>query len=462
MTISKNNEFSSFRDSSGYVFWSEGDIYRTVSKSYQEHYDSLISSGLSKELTDKKLLIEFHETASPSDFSGDSDIYKLLKPKKVPFISYPYEWSFSQFKDASLCTLEIQKAALLKGMTLKDASAFNIQFAEGKPLLIDILSFEKYVEGSPWHAYGQFCRHFIAPLLLASFIDPRLLILTKDYLDGIPLDLVSNMLPVRAKANMLYLMHIALQSKAKTYVTNKNYNEVSVKISRNQSLALIESLISGIKSLKPHSLLTTWGDYYNATNYSDTAMAEKTKIVEEWTKEIKPHTIWDLGGNNCKFCRDINYTEGEFVCMDFDIAAVEDGYNKVKLNKEKNILPLVVDLTNPSSGIGWNNRERNSIQSRGPADMSYALALIHHLAIGNNLPLEYVRDYLSEITNYLIIEFIPKDDSMVEILLKLKTAPFNDYNIENFENVFTEKFEIIKKTPIKESKRFLYLMKKIS
>lgn len=458
--ISKNKEFSSFRDASGIVFRFEGSIYRTVNSVYRNHYDHFNSSGLSQALINKHLLVKYEETVFPGDITVEKDIYKVLRPEIIPFISYPYEWSFSQLKDAAVCTLNIQKTALEYNMSLKDASAYNIQFLDGTPILIDTLSFEKYAEGDPWRAYGQFCRHFLGPLLLASFVDPRLLVLSKEYIDGLPLDLVSNLMPLKAKANMLFFMHIYLQAHAKTYVSKNRVNETKIKIGKKQTLALIENLIEGISNLKPHSLLTTWGNYYNMTNYTDSSMSEKILLVSEWTKKLQPKLVWDLGGNNGKFCRDIKYSSGLFVCADSDVAAIEDCYIQTKQNKEKNILPLIIDITNPSGGIGWNNKERLSFLSRGPADLVFVLAFVHHLAIGNNLPLEYIRDYLSEVSKNLIIEFVPKEDSQAQKLLIMKNADFPEYTLENFEKVFAEKFILVKKTDLTGSKRVLFLMTK--
>ena len=185
----------SFRDPNGFVFVSEGTLYRQVNKSYQRHYDLLYSSGLYEALVSRHLLIAHDEC----DYlpHGNDQIYKVLRPLPVPFVSYPYEWCFSQLKDAALVTLDLQKRALAHNMVLKDASAYNIQFLDGKPLLIDTLSFETYEEGRAWVAYRQFCQHFLAPLVLMSQKDIRLSQLLRVYIDGIPLDLAASLLPKR-------------------------------------------------------------------------------------------------------------------------------------------------------------------------------------------------------------------------------------------------------------------------
>ena len=187
--MSKKNP-GSFRDPSGHLFQDNGVLFRQVNASYQKNYELLINSGLYSSLLKQKKLIEHKEIDS-----DNHDYYKLLKPSFIENISYPYEWSFTQLKDAALLTLDIQKQSLIKGLSLKDASAFNVTFNKGRPIFIDTLSFESYSEGAPWVAYKQFCQHFLAPLSLMSLTDIRLGALLKNYIDGIPLDLTSTLLP---------------------------------------------------------------------------------------------------------------------------------------------------------------------------------------------------------------------------------------------------------------------------
>jgi len=186
---------SSFRDPSGFVFWQDGAIYRQINTIYKEDYDRLMTSGLHKALVEEGLIVSHEEVALQS--AAPQVAYKVIRPDQVPFISYPYEWSFSQLKGAALATLRIQRKALDFGMSLKDCSAYNMQFMKGKPVFIDTLSFEKYQEGSPWVAYRQFCQHFLAPLALMSHRDSRLGQLLRIHLDGVPLDLASKLLPRR-------------------------------------------------------------------------------------------------------------------------------------------------------------------------------------------------------------------------------------------------------------------------
>ena len=184
-------ESSSFRDKSGFVFYDQNNIYRAVNKTYQQQFDSFLSSGLYELLVQQKLIIPHKEVPANDwprlEISLASQVYKILAPEKLSYISYPYEWCFQQLKDAALLTLDIQLKALEHKMTLKDASAFNVQFHKGKPVFIDTLSFDHYEEGNPWVAYRQFCCHFLAPLALMANTTADLRRLSELFIDGIPL-----------------------------------------------------------------------------------------------------------------------------------------------------------------------------------------------------------------------------------------------------------------------------------
>jgi hypothetical protein len=451
-------ESSSFRDPDGFIFSYNGKLYRCINFSYQQNYEHLIQSGLYDKLVENELLIPHKEVQIP-DIETTINYYKILEPEVIPFISYPYEWSFSQLKDAALVTLQIQKMALEYGMCLKDASAYNIQFRHGKPILIDILSFEKYQEGKPWFAYKQFCEHFLAPLALMAYKDIRLNQLLKIYIDGIPLNLATKLLPFRSWLRLSLLLHIHLHARSQKYLLNKNISVDKRTFSKKSLLSLIDSLESAISKLKWEPEKTEWSEYYKDTNYSQEAMFHKKKLVDDYIEEVKPNTVWDLGANIGIFSR-IASNKGIYtVSFDSDPSVVEKSYLQVKNYKERNILPLCVDLTNPSPSIGWSNKERLSLIERGPCDLALMLGLIHHIAISNNVPLIQIADFLSQICCYLIIEFVPKDDSQVQRLLRFRKDIFQDYDEKNFEIAFLNYFSILKREKIVDSKRTIYLMK---
>jgi len=458
MTSNFSKENSSFRDPSGFLFYENGILFRQINKSYEKHYLKLMSSGLYDELISKNLMIS-HEDVDISVKSLDG--FKIIKPEKIQFISYPYEWSFSQFRDAAILTLEIQKIALKHNMILKDASSYNIQFKNNHPIFIDSLSFEEYVEGQTWNAYGQFCRHFVAPIALMSNKDIRLQQLLRIHIDGIPLDLASKLLPIKTLAMFSLISHIHFHSKSEKKYSSKKINVKKINMKRRSFEGLIENLLSGIKKSKLKLEDTEWGDYYDDTNYTDESFNEKQKIVKEFLNLSNPDVVWDLGSNTGIFSRIASETCSTVISFDIDPLAIEKNYIYLKNKNVKNILPLLMDLANPSGNIGWDNNERMSLINRGPTDMILALALIHHLVITNNIPLDRLVNFFQKLTRYLIIEFIPKEDSQISRLLVSREDIFKNYDKQIFENEFSKKFNIIKTVNIKNTLRTLYLMKKI-
>jgi len=457
--MTHNNISSSFRDPSGSLFFQNGILYRSVNNSYRENYDLLNSSGLYKELAGSKLIVS-HEEVDPRQTIA-KDAYKVLKPQLLPFISYPYEWCFDQLKDAALHTLKIQKIALKFGMSLKDASSYNIQFHNGSPIFIDTLSFETYREGSPWVAYQQFCRHFLAPLALMKYKDLRLGGLLKNHIDGIPLDLASSLLPFKTRLKFSILTHIHIHAKSQSHFADKTLNTKKPNISRHSFLALIDSLESSIKSLKIQTRdISGWTDYYDKTNYSESGFEHKKKLIDEFIEIAKPKTLWDLGANTGTFSKIASNRDILTLSFDFEHSAVNDNYLNCKKYGDKNMLPLILDLTNPSPAIGWANTERDSIVARSPKDTAMGLALIHHLAISNNVPLHNIAEFFSQICEKLIIEFVPKNDSKVQKLLSTREDIFPDYTIESFEKEFGKFFSVLKSSKVKDSERTLFLMKK--
>lgn len=460
---SRNKLSSSFRDPSGFLFLREGELFRQVNQSYREDYELLISSGLYEALVAEGLLIPHREVELPPEDPGPA--YKVIKPEPVLFISYPYEWSFSQLKSAALATLAIQKKALQFGMILKDASAYNVQFVGCRPVFIDTLSFERYREGEPWVAYRQFCQHFLAPLALMSRCDIRLGGLLRLHIDGVPLDLASSLLPRRTRFSFSLLSHIHLHARSQARhaddagVGKADSGVRKRKVSKLAFRGIIDSLETAVKKLSWKAGGTEWGDYYGATNYSERAQEDKKRRVAEYLSRLSPKLVWDLGANTGIYSRLAAERGAYTVASDVDPAAVEKNYLKARAEKSEKILPLLIDLTNPSPGIGWEHRERMSLLERGPADVVLALALVHHLAISNNLPFYKIAEFFRRVGRDLIVEFIPKEDSQVRRLLASREDIFSGYNRESFEEVFSAYFRIEDSAPIADSERTIYLMR---
>jgi ribosomal protein L11 methylase PrmA len=327
-------------------------------------------------------------------------------------------------------------------------------------VFIDTLSFEKYEEGKPWQAYRQFCQHFLAPLALMSYTDIRLNQLMKIYMDGIPLDLAAGLLPFKTKLNFSLLIHLHIHAKAQKKYEHKGSASKEIKISKTNQAALIAGLTSAVNDLKIKKQGTEWGDYYTFTNYTDESFSKKKEILEHFIEQIKPETVWDLGANNSEFTHLASVAGANCIAFDIDPLAVNSGYLAIRKQKIENILPLVMDLTNPSPSIGWNNEERMGFKMRPLPDTIFALALIHHLAISNNLPFKKIAAFLCELSENLVIEFVPKSDSQVKKLLESRKDIFDNYTEESFVTDFEVFYQIIDKKIVTHSDRTLFWMKR--
>jgi hypothetical protein len=449
---------SSFRDPAGFVFEHNGEVFRQVNRVYSDNYRRLMESGLYEELVGAGLLVSHEETDIAPARSDEA--YCVIKPQQVPFVTYPYEFCFSQYRDAALVTLDIQKRSLARGMVLKDASAYNTQLIGGQPTFIDTLSFDQYREGTPWIAYGQFCRHFLAPLALMSYVDARLVQLMGNHVDGVPLDLAASILPWRSRLRLTLLSHLHLHARSQRRFADQGIRAEDATVSPRGMSGLIDNLEAAVSSLKvPGGGVSTWSEYYDTSNYSDTTMADKCRLVENYVASAKPHTVWDLGANTGRFSCIAANVARTVVASDSDPLAVDQNYRANTRGACPNIVPLLIDLTNPSPALGWNNTERPSWFDRGEADLVLALAIIHHMAIANNVPLSWLVDFLARLAPNAVAEFVPKSDPQVKRLLSSREDIFPEYSREGFERACRRRFNVIDSQKLVDSERVLYLLK---
>ena len=448
---------SSYRDSSGFIFEKEGTIYRQVNISFKEHFDHFTESGCYKHLCEKGLLVP-HEQINQNLTSG-SNYYTTLKPEKISFISYSYEWSFDMLKDAALLTLQLVKEVLSFGMILKDATPYNIQWHKGRFKFIDTLSFEKFKE-VPWIGYRQFCENFLGPLLIMHYSKTPLPQLLLAWPEGIPIAVIKSLLPKRSRFSLHTYLHVHLHADISA---RKQVNSENIKpFSKQKLLNLISSLELLISKLKLPDQKSNWSGYYEEASEREGYLEEKKKIINGWIGELQPaiKTAADIGANEGEFSKLLAEKNIRTLSVDFDPYCINRLYTSIKRNGEKNIQPLILDISNPSPAIGVNNEERNSFINRTNADVVLALALIHHLVIGKNITFNMIADFFYRLTQYLIIEFVTIQDEKVLCMLKQKTSSFSNYDEQHFESSFTRYFSIEKKESISGSSRTLYLMKK--
>jgi hypothetical protein len=452
---------ASFRDPSGFVFRDEqGTLFRQVNRVCESDYRHLMDSGLYQDLVTNGLLVKHEDVGLENRLTDEA--CQVIRPEEIEFVSYPYEWCCSALKHAAILTLEVQRRAMGFGMCLKDASAYNVQFSAGRPIFIDTLSFERYYEGQPWVAYSQFCRHFLAPLALMANINIDLGRLLTLNVDGIPLDLASKMLPWRSCFDFGLLFHLHLHARMiKRYSSTSAGSVVAgktVRISKANLLSLLDSLKRTVRRQKwtPHA--TEWRDYYQTHSYTAESADRKKRIVLQYLQRSRPKTVWDLGANNGQYSRLASTMGATTIAFDIDPACVEMNYLSCLKNKDNRLLALRQDLVNPSSAIGWAHEERQSLADRGPVDVVMALALVHHLSIGNNLPFAKVARFFAQLGHILIIEFVPKTDCQVQRLLSSRQDIFSGYTQEEFEAAFREYFTIVDSAAVEKDGRVVYLM----
>ncbi len=451
----------SFRDPSGFVFTREGVLFRQVNASFAPDWDDLVASGLLSALQERRLLIG-HEPA-PIEAAAEPDrAHAVIRPERVDFVSYPYEWSFGMLRDAALLTLEAQSVAFDAGFTLRDATAYNVQFHRGRPILIDTLSFERAEAGAPWVAYRHFCEQFLAPLALMANRDIRLGLLLRDFIDGIPLDLAARLLPGRTRWNLGLGPHIHVHARAQARFADRGTDAAAASrttsVSPLRQRALIDSLQRTIGKLDWTPEGTEWADYADHTSYGEDATAVKDDLVRRFLVAAGGSVVWDLGANTGRYSRIAAELGRRVVAWDVDPAATERHYRLIRRDGIEGILPLVLDLANPSPGLGWAGEERRSLERRADADVVLALALVHHLAIGRNVPLERIADYVARLAPALVIEFVPKEDPMVRVLLATREDVFPDYDLEGFRAAFARQFEIADEAPVTGTARVLLRM----
>jgi ribosomal protein L11 methylase PrmA len=453
---------ASFRDPAGFVFRRDGVLYRQIQPPAAADWHAYRSSGLAERLAADGLVIEHEDVAG--ELAAMPGAVAVIQPRTLDLISYPYEWSFSQLKDAALLTLELQSRALDAGMRLKDASAYNIQLEHGRPILIDTLSFEVAEATEPWPAYRQFCEHFLAPLALIAHRDARTGLMLRDFIDGIPLDLATELLPGRTRLNLGLLSHLHLHAGAQKRSAREAPPAADAparerKVSATGQRALLDSLRRTVEGLR-WRLTGHWSGYAGATSYSDEATASKGTLVREMLETVGGARAWDLGANTGVYSAIAADAGYRVVAWDQDAGSVEAHWLQVRKTHRTPILPLICDLSNPSPAIGWALEERRSFLDRGQPDVLLALALVHHLAIGNNVPLSGIARLFARIAPHAIVEFVPKEDPMTRRLLAARRDIFDSYTIDGFRAAFGEAFEMVREAPITDSPRTLFLLRR--
>lgn len=448
---------ASYKDPSGFVFLSKGTIYRQVNQRYANVYDHLMSSGLYEKLIRERSLIPHQEVEE--NVTGEINSYKTIQPEKIEFISYPYEWCFEELRDAALLTLKILKLSLDHGMILKDATPYNIQLHRGAPVFIDTLSFEIYNPSQPWVAYRQFCKNFLFPLYLEHYLNSDIQKIMMAYMDGIPVDLTSKLLPVKSGLNLGVWLHVYLQNSVRG---NDKGGKENTGFNKRKLLNLVSHLEGIIQGFQSKTGKSVWSNYYDETILGQDYLREKESIFRHFLTSVSAKNALDLGANDGYFTKILSAHNISVVATDTDSRSISKLYSYIRNHKTENIHPIVLDIANPSPALGFNNKERQSFHDRVKPDLVLALALTHHLVIGNNMNLSMLAKYFAGFAPQLIIEFVPKADEKVQQMLATRDDVFDDYHQQGFEESFLHYFSIIGSTDIPGTTRTMYLMRRIT
>ena len=458
----------SYRDPDGFVFFQGDRVFRALTKDGLASYHDFRQSPLSQWLEEEDWITRTWEIDSASAGAIAAkfpEITGVIEQSRIPFISYPYEWSFDMLKDAALHTLDLLLHSSRHGLTLKDATAYNIQFPGCRPILIDLLSIAKYVPGNPWLGYTQFCQQFLFPLALTAHKGIHFQPLLRSYIEGIPLDVMKSLLGWWGWRKPGMFKHVFVQSFFQTGFQADNpelkSSFQSLKFSLDHVNALVRAIKKVITQLHQSSSQRHWVEYSENRSYTSQEIEAKQKFVDKHLENIRPHSVWDLGCNTGEFSFIARKYSDLVIAADADPESVNHLYRHCRQNDISGILPLVLDVTNPTPGLGWNNLARQGFLNRGKPTIVLMLALLHHLCFTHNVPFAYVFDLLLVVeAKNVIIEFVPKSDPMVKKLLANREDVYPWYNLPAFETEAFKHFSLVDRHELPAGKRVLYCLKR--
>jgi hypothetical protein len=437
----------SFRDPLSKVFIGNGQVVRAFTAEGSADIEAVWKKKSIQSALGSGELIESN-VVDPSSVGLSSLWTSAMTHPLLPFVSYPYEWTFSMLKDAALLQLKLTRETLADGVGLKDATPYNVQFIGSRPQFIDAGSFEKRRKGDPWYGYKQFCEMFLYPLMLQAYLGVQYQPFLRGSVNGISPSTMRKLLP----ASLLHprkgrLTHVVLHAAASERFADSNTDvkQATAKAGMNAQVldATMRKLEKIVQKLTLGDKKSTWSNYSERGHYLESSLDEKQKFVRDAVASAPRKQVWDIGCNDGIFSRIASAHSDYVVAMDADPLVIDRLYNQLKSEKNDKILPLYVDLTDSGGGIGWRGQERPGVFDRGNPDIVMALAVIHHMAITFNVPIASQLDMFRDLTPELIIEMPHADDPMVRKLLTNKRAGIHDdFNLDEFERLLSERFNI--------------------
>lgn len=470
MSVVLKYESGSYRDRDGRVFIDDGGgICRALSARALVEWNVVRQTRFFNEASAAQRIVSTETLRDPDSLPAEDSAGSwagVLRHEVVPFISYPFEWSFGMLQDAAYLHLELLERALADDITLKDGTAYNVQWFGTRPVFIDVASFERHVPGQPWAGYRQFCQTFLFPLMLQAYKNIPFQPWLRGCLDGITPQECRNLMSFRDFFRPGVLSHVWLHAKLQASRTVETMDSSRALAASGFSKDLILANVSGLKRLirgmRWKAPPSAWSAYAAANGYSTADRQTKENFVRRAVHSRRWCQVWDLGCNTGSYSRIAAENSDLVVAMDADYLSVERFYQSLKAAPEPArapILPLVNNLVDPSVGLGWRGAERKSLRDRGHPDLTLCLALIHHLVLGHGIPLRELLEWLAELRTGLIIEFVSKADPMVQRLLRGRRDNYADYEPDVFDRILKELFEVVDTVPLESGTRTLYFAK---
>ncbi|WP_265516729.1 class I SAM-dependent methyltransferase [Nitratireductor luteus] len=454
-------EPGSYRDRNGAVFYRDGRVFRYLNATAVANWRCLQKAAFFERECGTGRIVDTWMVDPEKEGIAQGEWAGVLEHARIPYISYPYEWTFSMLKDAALLHLELMRGALASDMILKDASPYNIQWRGVRPVFIDIPSFEPLGRGEPWVGYRQFCELFLYPLMLQAYKGMDFRPWLRGRIDGIPAEEIRSLLSVRDILRPGVLLHIVAQSALQKRYSNSGRDVRGALLQAGFDKTLIErnveKLIALVSKLEPRPNKTQWSDYDRNHSYGKTDLEKKVEFVRAAAGVKRWRRAWDLGCNTGTFSRIVAEYADDVIAMDGDWMAIEYLYRRESESKAaRSILPLVVNLADASPNQGWRNAERKGLAERGKPELTLCLALVHHIVISSNIPLADFISWLAGLETAIVIEFVGRDDEMVQTLLANRQDQYTDYYPDTFRNLLTRHFDIEAEQSLKGGKRHIY------
>jgi hypothetical protein len=458
--VTSDVEPASFRDPEATVFTQGGRVFRGLSAEAAGVHQAATDAGLLGELVDRGWLIEHWDSSLPDGVPVGVPAELIIEARAVPVVSYPYEWSFSMLRDAALLTLDVTEACFRAGFQMKDASAYNVLFDGGRPMMIDLTSFDRGFDGA-WTPYGQFCDHFLAPLLLEAHLGVPFQPYLRGRLSGIPVTELAGMFPGRRRFKPGVFSHIYLRSRIENkarHLDTEDRTELrsGMKLPVEAVIRSVQKMRGLVESLTPSST-SVWSEYENEHSYGDSQRAIKEQFVDSTAETLAGNLAWDVGANTGAFSEILAKHFKSVVALDHDAGAVDAMYRRLRDTADSRIVPLVLDVADPSPDRGWRGKERRTLLNRATPAFATWLAVIHHICLAGEVPVAGFLDLVADTSPDSIVEFVGPDDPMSRRLMATRKVPRPDYSRGSFLAAAEQRFTVVASTAVSPTRDLFHL-----